>query len=123
MAERAVGRVVGEELPGVAEDAVAGFEARDGGADGVDGAGEVVAGDDGPGFDLEACLLGGIDGVYCDGVVVDDDVVWAQGGDFGGGDAEGGVGGVDEGGAVRGHLELIVVESFVGVVGRVDVRW
>jgi hypothetical protein len=42
-------------------------------------------------------------------VVADDDVVGAWRGDLGVGDAEGGVGGVDEGGAVGWHLEWMVL--------------
>ena len=81
----------------MADYAVACPEACDIGADGVDFTSKVVAGDDRPLLDVEASLLCGIVGVYCDGVVADDDVVGTWRRDFSVGDAEGSVGRVNEG--------------------------
>jgi hypothetical protein len=120
VAEGSVGDVVSEELPGVADYAVAGFEVGDVGANGVNFTSEIVAGDDGPFFDEEAGLLGGIVGVDCYGVVADDDVVGAWGGDVAVGDAEGGVGGVDEGGAVGWHFGLIVLVICLLLIWSID---
>ena len=81
----------------MSDHAVAFLEPGDIGPDVVDCAGEVVADDDGPGFDIEAGLLGGVDGVDCEGAVVDDYVEGTGGGNCAVGDADWGVRGVYEG--------------------------